>query len=75
MSEYAAGPSVSTGQVFHVRPASSLRRNVSRSRRRDAGLQKYILRAAPQELIDKLRCRNGNLEITVSKQETFSNEL
>ena len=28
-----------------------------------------------KELIDKLRCRNGNLEITVSKQETFSNEL
>ena len=23
-----------------------------------------------KELIDKLRCRNGNLEITISKQET-----
>lgn len=23
-----------------------------------------------KELIDKLRCRNGNLEISVSKQET-----
>jgi hypothetical protein len=29
---------------------------------RDAGKEK--------EMIDKLRCRNGNLEITVSKQET-----
>lgn len=28
-----------------------------------------------KELIDKLRCRNGNLEITVSKQESMSNEL
>ena len=28
-----------------------------------------------KELIDKLRCRNGNLEITVSKQETVINEL
>ena len=28
-----------------------------------------------KELIDKLRCRNGNLEITVSKQETMVTEL
>ncbi len=28
-----------------------------------------------KEMIDKLRCRNGNLEITVSKQETRSSEL
>ncbi len=28
-----------------------------------------------KELIDKLRCRNGNLEITVSKQETTINGL
>lgn len=28
-----------------------------------------------KELIDKLRCRNGNLEITVSKQETLAAEL
>lgn len=28
-----------------------------------------------KELIDKLRCRNGNLEITVSKQETALGEL
>lgn len=28
-----------------------------------------------KELIDKLRCRNGNLEITVSKQETVITEL
>lgn len=28
-----------------------------------------------KELIDKLRCRNGNLEITVSKQETVIGEL
>lgn len=28
-----------------------------------------------KELIDKLRCRNGNLEITVSKQETLTAEL
>ena len=28
-----------------------------------------------KELIDKLRCRNGNLEITVSKQDTSANEL
>lgn len=28
-----------------------------------------------KELIDKLRCRNGNLEITVSKQETIVTEL
>ena len=30
---------------------------------------------AEKELIDQLRCRNGNLEITVSRQETVSNEL
>ncbi|MBQ8559858.1 MAG: DUF4956 domain-containing protein [Tyzzerella sp.] len=34
---------------------------------RDAALEK--------EMIDKLRCRNGNLEITVSKQETTVAEL
>lgn len=28
-----------------------------------------------KEMIDKLRCRNGNLEITVSKQETIIGEL
>lgn len=28
-----------------------------------------------KEMIDKIRCRNGNLEITVSKQETAVNEL
>lgn len=28
-----------------------------------------------KELIDKLRCRNGNLEICVSNQETVSSEL
>lgn len=28
-----------------------------------------------KEMIDKIRCRNGNLEITVSKQETVSTEL
>jgi len=28
-----------------------------------------------KELIDKLRCRNGNLEITVSKQDTSTMEL
>ena len=28
-----------------------------------------------KEFIDKLRCRNGNLEITVSKQETTVTEL
>ncbi|HIT69028.1 MAG TPA: DUF4956 domain-containing protein [Candidatus Aphodomonas merdavium] len=35
------------------------------------------LREAGQEkaLIDKLRCRNGNLEITVSKQETTAGAL
>ena len=31
--------------------------------------------AQEKELIDKLRCRNGNLEITVSKQETSASEL
>ena len=34
---------------------------------KDAGKEK--------ELIDKLRCRNGNLEITVSKQATAVTEL
>lgn len=29
-----------------------------------------LYNASVKELIDKLRCRNGNLEITVSKQET-----
>ena len=28
-----------------------------------------------KEMIDQLRCRNGNLEITVSKQETTVTEL
>ncbi|MGN0305151.1 MAG: DUF4956 domain-containing protein [Lachnospiraceae bacterium] len=28
-----------------------------------------------KEMIDKLRCRNGNLEITISKQETGAAEL
>lgn len=28
-----------------------------------------------KEFIDQLRCRNGNLEITVSKQETLAGEL
>lgn len=28
-----------------------------------------------KEMIDKLRCRNGNLEITISKQETTVSEL
>ena len=31
--------------------------------------------ANEKNLIDELRCRNGNLEITVSKQETIVNEL
>lgn len=31
--------------------------------------------AKEKEMIDKLRCRNGNLEITVSKQETTTSEL
>ncbi len=31
--------------------------------------------ATEKEMIDKLRCRNGNLEITVSKQETTVAEL
>ncbi len=31
--------------------------------------------ANEKEMIDKLRCRNGNLEITVSKQETVVSEL
>ncbi len=30
---------------------------------------------AEKELIDKLRCRNGNLEIMLSRQETIVNEL
>ena len=28
-----------------------------------------------RDLINLLRCRNGNLEITVSRQETMNNEL
>ena len=28
-----------------------------------------------KEMIDKMRCRNGNLEIAVSKQETVGTEL
>ncbi len=31
--------------------------------------------ALEKELIDKLRCRNGNLEITMSRQETIASEL
>lgn len=31
--------------------------------------------ASEKEMIDQLRCRNGNLEITVSRQETTVNEL
>lgn len=31
--------------------------------------------AKEKEMIDKIRCRNGNLEITVSKQETTASEL
>ncbi|MEE1032803.1 MAG: DUF4956 domain-containing protein, partial [Ruminococcus sp.] len=31
--------------------------------------------AKEKEMIDQLRCRNGNLEITVSKQETTIAEL
>ena len=31
--------------------------------------------AREKEMIDQLRCRNGNLEITVSKQETMAAEL
>ena len=31
--------------------------------------------AKEKEMIDKIRCRNGNLEITVSKQETTVTEL
>lgn len=31
--------------------------------------------AQEKELIDKLRCRNGNLEITISKQDTAVTEL
>lgn len=31
--------------------------------------------AREKEMIDKIRCRNGNLEITVSKQESIAAEL
>ncbi len=31
--------------------------------------------AREKEMIDKIRCRNGNLEISVSKQETVGSEL
>ena len=31
--------------------------------------------AREKEMIDKIRCRNGNLEITVSGQETGTSEL
>ena len=31
--------------------------------------------AGEKEMIDRLRCRNGNLEITVSRQETTVSEL
>ena len=28
-----------------------------------------------KEMIDQLRCRNGNLEISISRQETMATEL
>lgn len=28
-----------------------------------------------KEMLDKIRCRNGNLEISVSRQETMAAEL
>ncbi len=31
--------------------------------------------AKEKEMIDKLRCRNGNLEISVSRQQTTVSEL
>jgi hypothetical protein len=31
--------------------------------------------AKEKELIDKLRCRNGNLEISISTQDTTTAEL
>lgn len=31
--------------------------------------------ASEKDMIDKLRCRNGNLEISVSRQETVTSEL
>ena len=31
--------------------------------------------AKEKEMIDKIRCRNGNLEISVSKQSTMNMEL
>lgn len=31
--------------------------------------------AREKEMIDRLRCRNGNLEIAVSRQETATAEL
>jgi len=31
--------------------------------------------AFEKEMIDQLRCRNGNLEITVSRQQTTAAEL
>lgn len=31
--------------------------------------------AKEKELIDELRCRNGNLEIVISRQETAAGEL
>jgi hypothetical protein len=31
--------------------------------------------ANEKEMIDKLRCRNGNLEITLSNQDSSTNEL
>ena len=33
------------------------------------------MRRKKKALIDALRCRNGNLEISVSKQETIIGEL
>lgn len=36
---------------------------------------KLISAGKEKEMIDKLRCRNGNLEITISKQETAIGEL
>ena len=31
--------------------------------------------ACEKELIDRMRCRNGNLEINVSRQATIATEL
>lgn len=36
---------------------------------------KYLLDRQEKELIDALRCRNGNLEIAMCRQETVIGEL